>query len=115
MNKRQFLQLIDKYYFNYDLREIRVTIWTGQSSVWKYFDSWISVDCYNKDGDFISEIDDYLRDLYCDIPALENVDNSTLEERQSLMKDHFFLIHCISFGLTNRYIQNKCFYQDQLT
>ena len=87
MNKREFMQIIDKYYFNYDLREIRVTIWTGQSSDWKYFDSWISVDCYNKDGDFISEIDDYLRDLYYDIPALENVDNSTLEERQSLIKD----------------------------
>lgn len=87
MNKREFLRLIDKYYFNYDLRQIKVTIWTGQGSSFKYFDSWISVDCYNEDGDFISEIDDYMRDLYCDIPALENVDNSTLEERQALMKE----------------------------
>ena len=48
MNKRQFLQLIDKYYFNYDLREIRVTIWTGYSSSCNYLDSWLTVDCYNE-------------------------------------------------------------------
>ena len=87
MNKREFLRLIDKYYFNYDLREIKVTIWTGQSSSFKYCDSWISMDCYNEDGDFISEIDDYMKDLYCDIPSIENIDNSTLEERQALMKE----------------------------
>ena len=33
MNKREFMQIIDKYYFNYDLREIRITIWTGQTSL----------------------------------------------------------------------------------
>ena len=87
MNKREFIKLIDKYYFNYDLREIRVTIWTGYSSSFKYCDSWISIDCYNENSDFISEIDDYLRDLYCDIPSLENVDNSTLEDRKALMND----------------------------
>lgn len=87
MKKREFLALIDKYYFNYDLREIRVTIWTGQSSSFEYFDSWISIDCYTKDGDFIQEIDDYLKDLYCDIQSIENVDNSTIEERQALMKE----------------------------
>lgn len=87
MKKREFLALIDKYYFNYDLREIRVTIWTGQSSSFEYFDSWISVDCYTKDGDFIQEVDDYMKDLYCDILSIENVDNSTLEERQALMKE----------------------------
>ena len=87
MKKNEFLQLIDRYYFNYDLREIKVTIWIGQCSSFKFFDSWISVDCYNKDGDFISEIDDYMRDLYCDIPDIENVDNSTPEERQRLMKE----------------------------
>ena len=87
MNKREFMQIIDKYYFNYDLREIRITIWIGQSSSFEYCDSWISVDCYNEDGDFIQEIDDYLIDLYCNIPSVENVDNSTLEERQRLMKE----------------------------
>ena len=87
MNKREFLQLIDKYYFNYDLREIRVTIWTGYSSSCNYLNSWLIVDCYNEDGDFIQEIDDYLVDLYANIEGIENVDNSTLEERQRLMKD----------------------------
>ena len=28
------------------------------------------------------------------------------------MKDYFFLIYCISSGLTNRYIQNRCFCKD---
>lgn len=87
MNKREFIKLIDKYYFNYDLREIKVTIWTGQSSSFEFLDSWISVDCYNEDGDFIQEIDDYLKDLYCDIPSIENVDNSTLEDRKKLMAE----------------------------
>ena len=87
MNKRQFLQLIDKYYFNYDLREIRVTIWTGYSSSYNYLDSWLTVDCYNENGDFIQEISDYLIDLYSNIEGIENIDNSTLEERQRLMKD----------------------------
>ena len=87
MNKRQFLQLIDKYYFNYDLKEIKVTIWSGYSSSCNYLDSWLSVECYNENGDFIQEIDDYLVDLYANIEGIENVDNSTLEERQRLMKD----------------------------
>ena len=109
MNKREFIKLIDKYYFNYDLREIRVTIWTGQSSNWKYCDSWISIDCYNEDGDFISEIDDYLRDLYCDIPTLENVDNSTLEERKKLMNDQQKLTTKIRKWLENYdIIVKKC-------
>ena len=92
MNKREFIKLIDKYYFNYDLKEIKVTIWTGYSSNYKYLDSWISVDCYNEDGDFISEINDYLVDLYANIEGIENIDNSTLEERQRLMKDQQKLI-----------------------
>lgn len=87
MNKREFIKLVDKYYFDYDLREIRVTIWTGYSSSCNYLDSWLSVDCYNKNGDFIQEIDDYLIDLYTNIEGIENIDNSTLEERQRLMKD----------------------------
>ena len=87
MNKREFMQIIDKYYFNYDLKEIRICIWTGQSSNFEYNDSWISIDCYTEDGDFIQEIDDYLIDLYCDIPSVKNVDKSTLEERQELMKE----------------------------
>ena len=87
MNKRQFLQLIDKYYFNCDLREIRVTIWTGYSSSYNYLDSWLTVDCYNENGDFIQEISDYLVDLYSNIEGIENIENSTLEERQRLMKD----------------------------
>ena len=87
MNKRQFLQLIDKYYFNYDLKEIKVTIWSGYSSSCNYLGSWLSVECYNENGDFIQEIDDYLVDLYANIEGIENIDNSTLEERQRLMKD----------------------------
>ena len=87
MNKREFITLVDKYYCKYDLKEIRVSIWTGQSSSFEYCDSWISIDCYNKDGDFIQEIDDYLKDIYCDIPDIKNVDKSTLEERQNLMKE----------------------------
>lgn len=92
MNKRQFLQLIDKYYFNHDLREIRVTIWAGYSSSCKYLDSWLSVDCYNKNGDFIQEVDDHLIDLYTNIEGIENIDNSTLEEKQRLIKDQQKLI-----------------------
>ena len=87
MNKREFMQIIDKYYFNYDLKEIKVTIWSGYFSSCNYLDSWLRVDCYNENGDFIQEIDDYLVDLYANIEGIENVDNSTLEERQRLMKD----------------------------
>ena len=86
MNKRQFLQLIDRYYFNYDLREIRVTIWTGQSSSFKFFDSWISIDCYTEDNDFIQEIDDYIVDMYSNIPEIRNIDKATEEEKKELKR-----------------------------
>ena len=86
MNKRQFLQLIDKYYFNHDLREIRITIWTGQCSSFKFFDSWISIDCYTKNGDFIQEIDDYIVDMYSNIPEIRNIDKATEEEKKELKR-----------------------------
>ena len=64
MNELKFIKVINNFYFNHDLREINICIWTG----------------YNSTGNLLQKANDYLIDLYRDIPDVENVHENSIDE-----------------------------------